>query len=206
MSNPSRIDTPLYGGDARARAANDAVVTVAFALPGELVEIQSQGIPRILEPSPDRVAPACAHFGLCGGCQYQHASYPAQLALKQTILRDTLTQSGLIELPAIVPHSAEPWHYRNRIRVRLAAIDGVLRAGYNRRAITSGNSAQPNQEPQFLPIAACPIAAPLLWRAAEALASLASTALDPTAQRWLTAAVEAELFTNADQSKLQLTL
>jgi len=200
MSTTVRIETPLYGGEARGRAANGAVVTVPFALPGELVDIQSPEAIGILEPSPHRVAPTCAHFGLCGGCQYQHASYPAQLALKQTILRDTLTQSGLIDLPAIVPHSAEPWHYRNRIRVRLATVDGVLRAGYNQR------TSAPNQEPQFLPIAACPIAAPLLWRAAEALASLAATSLDPTAQRWLTSAVEAELFTNADQTKLQLTL
>jgi 23S rRNA (uracil1939-C5)-methyltransferase len=206
MSTALRIETPLYGGDSRGHAANGSVVTVPFALPGELVELgnlattQAPEATRILEPSPDRIAPACPHFGACGGCQYQHASYPAQLALKQTILRDTLTQSGLTELPAIATHSAEPWHYRNRIRVRLATIDGQLRAGYNRRA------TQPNQEPQFLPIAACPIAAPLLWRAAEALASLASTALDPTAQRWLTTAVEAELFTNGDQTKLQLTL
>jgi 23S rRNA (uracil1939-C5)-methyltransferase len=203
MSTAIRIETPLYGGESRGRAANGAVVTVPFALPGEvigLVDIQSAASPRILEPSPDRVAPTCAHFGLCGGCQYQHASYPAQLTLKQTILRDTLAQSGLTDLPAIATHSAEPWHYRNRIRVRLATVDGQLRAGYNQRA------SAPNQEPQFLPIAACPIAAPLLWRAAEALASLASTSLDPTAQRWLTAAVEAELFTTADQTKLQLTL
>jgi 23S rRNA (uracil1939-C5)-methyltransferase len=202
MSNPIRIEAPLYGGESRGRAANGAVVTVPFALPGELVELQPSASPRVLEPSPDRVAPACPHFGLCGGCQYQHVSYPAQLALKQTILRDTFSSAGLTDLPAIATHSAEPWHYRNRIRVRLATVDGVLRVGYNRR------TSQPNQEPQFLPIAACPIAAPLLWRAAEALASLASVspALDPTAQRWLTAAVEAELFTNADQTKVQLTL
>ena len=208
MSTTVRIETPLYGGESRGHAANGAVVTVPFTLPGELVELgnlaptQAAEAPRILEPASDRVAPACAHFGLCGGCQYQHASYPAQLALKQTILRDTLTQSGLTELPAIATHSAEPWHYRNRIRMRLATVDGQLRAGYNRRA------TQPNQEPQFLPITECPIATPLLWRAAEALASLGSVSppLDATAQRWLTAAVEAELFTNGDQTKLQLTL
>ena len=211
MSNGSvtstvRIDTMLYGGESRGRASDGAVVTVPFTLPGELVELGNLATAdtpkavRILDPSPDRIAPACAHFGLCGGCQYQHASYPAQLALKQTILRETLTQSGLAELPAIATHAAEPWHYRNRIRLRLATVDGVLRAGYNRR------TTQPNQEPQFLPITECPIAAPLLWRAAEALASVASNALDATAQRWLSAAVEAELFTNGDQTKLQLTL
>jgi 23S rRNA (uracil1939-C5)-methyltransferase len=208
MSTTVRIETMLYGGEARGRASNGVAITVPFALPGELVELgnlatrQAPEATHILEPSSDRVAPTCAHFGACGGCQYQHASYPAQLALKQTILRDTLTQSGLTDLPAIATHSAEPWHYRNRIRLRLATVDGQLRAGYNRRA------NQLNQEPQFLPISECPIAAPLLWRAAEALASLVSVSppLDATAQRWLTAAVEAELFTNGDQTKLQLTL
>jgi 23S rRNA (uracil1939-C5)-methyltransferase len=208
MSTPIRIETMLYSGE--GRAAN-ATTPLPFTLPGELVQPGPHGTLQdalqILEPSPDRVAPACRHFGVCGGCQYQHAAYPAQLALKQAILRDTLTSAGLTTLPEIVPHAAEPWHYRNRIRLRLARVDGQLRAGYSRRtASITGNGNQTNQEPQFLPITQCPIAAPLLWRAAEALVSLDTAALDATAQRWLTAATEVELFTNADETKLQLTL
>jgi 23S rRNA (uracil1939-C5)-methyltransferase len=201
-STPLRIETMLYTGD--GRAANGTAQP--FTLPGELVQPAPNGALQILEPSPDRIAPACPHFGICGGCQYQHAAYPAQLAMKQAILRDTLAGAGLIALPEITAHAAEPWHYRNRIRLRLGNVNGQLRAGYSRRAT---NGTLLNQEPQFLPISECPIAAPLLWRAAEALVSLASldsAALDAAAQRWLTAATEVELFTNADETKLQLTL
>ncbi|HWZ50085.1 MAG TPA: hypothetical protein VNW54_01335 [Granulicella sp.] len=206
-STTVRIDTMLYGGDGRGRspeAPEGAAIPLPFTLPGELVQIQPEL--RILEPSPDRVDPACSHFGACGGCQYQHAAYPAQLAIKQAILRDTLTAAGLTALPEIAVHAAEPWHYRNRIRLRLAMVDGVLRVGYNRRTNTSALQ-QTNQEPQFLPVTQCPIATPLLWRAAQALTELASNpALDEATLRWLHTAVEAELFASGDQSKLQLTL
>ncbi|HEY9137690.1 MAG TPA: 23S rRNA (uracil(1939)-C(5))-methyltransferase RlmD, partial [Terriglobus sp.] len=87
-------------------------------------------------------------------------------------------------------HSGEPWHYRNRIRIRFARNDGKLQAGYLRRGTT-----------EFLPVHMCPIAAPFLWRTVEAL-----LALKGDAARWMEAAEEAELFTNEDQSKLQLTL
>ena len=45
--------------------------------------------------SPERIAPACPHFGACGGCHYQHANYDTQLAFKQTILRETLERGGV---------------------------------------------------------------------------------------------------------------
>jgi 23S rRNA (uracil1939-C5)-methyltransferase len=141
--------------------------------------------------------PRCAHFGHCGGCQYQDLPYPAQLTLKQATLRDHLLAAGLVEIPEIVPHSSDPWHYRNRIRLRLARIAGTLRFGYNR-----ANAAGPEA---FLPIAECPIAAPLLLRAAQALAALDTTLTGP-ARLWLDAATEVELFTNATETWLQLTL
>jgi len=196
MTQTIRIDHMLYGGDGQALAANRE--PIPFTLPGELVQLNSPA-PTILEPSPHRTAPPCVHFGQCGGCQYQHADYPTQLAIKEIILRETLTAAGVEDLPTIQTHAANPWHYRNRIRVRLGRVEGQLKFGYNRRATGA-------HEP-FLPITMCPISAPLLLRAAEALVSLANdAALPPNAQRWLDHAVEAELFTNADETKLQLTL
>ena len=45
--------------------------------------------------APERIAPRCRHFGVCGGCHYQHAGYKAQLAFKQAILRETLDRAGV---------------------------------------------------------------------------------------------------------------
>ena len=52
-------------------------------------------VEEIVTASEQRVAPACPHFGACGGCQYQHANYAAQLAYKQEILRETLERGGV---------------------------------------------------------------------------------------------------------------
>jgi 23S rRNA (uracil1939-C5)-methyltransferase len=190
-----RIEKMLYGGSAAAATGE----TVPFVLPGELVEIAPANETRILEPSPDRVTPGCIHFGGCGGCHYQHATYPAQLRIKEAILRDTLASAGLADPPKIEVHSGPPWHYRNRIRLRIGEADGAIRFGYNRQA-----SSEANAQPAFLPVTMCPIAAPILWQAASALLELARTR--PAVQIWLASTTELELFTNAGETALQLTL
>ena len=161
-----RIEKAVFGGDGRAHTSSGETVLVPFVLPGELVAADvpshASSTLRILEPSPDRVEARCIHFGVCGGCQCQMASYPAQLAMKEAILREILEGAGLTELPPLqVRGSPEPYGYRNRIRLRVRQTEGELRLGYNLRG---------SQE--FLPIRMCPIAAPLLWRAAQAVLEL----------------------------------
>jgi 23S rRNA (uracil1939-C5)-methyltransferase len=169
---------------------------IPFTLPGEVVNADvnvAAGTAtnvQIVEASPDRVAPRCVHFGPCGGCQYQHMDYPAQVAAKAAILRETLAAAGLTDLPDLQLHAAEHWHYRNRIRLRVGLIDGVLRVGYNHRGSY-----------EMLPIMECPISAPLLIRGAEALLSVA--AASPTWSRQLTAV---ELFVDGSESRLQMEL
>lgn len=101
------------------------VVFTPFVLPGEAIEaeraesrkhVQRARLLRIEEPSPDRVEPPCPVFGRCGGCQYQHASYAAQLRFKRDILVETLRRVGKIEFDAgrIGIESAQPFGYRNR--------------------------------------------------------------------------------------------
>ncbi len=139
------------------------------------------------------VTPRCPHFGTCGGCQHQDLAYEAQLVLKRARLRSLLEQA-VGEMPAEVSvHSSRSYSYRNRIRLRLQRIDGVLRFGYNRPGTT-----------EFLPISECPISAPVLIHAAEAL--LTAEATDRDAQHWLNAAAEVEIFTNDNLSRVQLTL
>lgn len=187
-----RIEKMLYGGEALGTSGD----TVRFALPGELVHRIADAPPAIHEPSPDRVTPQCIHFGECGGCHYQHASYPAQLKIKEAVLRDVFAASGVAELPDIKFHSGEPWHYRNRIRLRVGEVESELRVGYNRAGASGGDA--------MLPVTMCPIAAPLLWRTAQGIVDGAKT--DAVVRLWLAAAVEIELFTNGSESSMQLLL
>jgi 23S rRNA (uracil1939-C5)-methyltransferase len=143
--------------------------------------------------TPTTSTPLCPHFGTCGGCQHQDLAYPEQLRLKRAHLADLLHQSNVEAPQKITLHSAEPYGYRNRIRVRIERIDGALRFGYNLRTTTD-----------FLPITTCPIAAPILIQTVESL--LATAAANRDAAYWLNATSEIELFTNDDLTRVQLTL
>lgn len=198
-----RIERVVYGGFGLARSSttSDSQSTsfIPFTLPGELVEAipgktkDELQLTQILEASSERVQPDCPHFGACGGCHLQMANYPEQLRLKKEILRESLMRAGVVGIPDITVHSREPWHYRNRIRLHVTRANDLLRLGYRERASNS-----------ILPISTCPIAAPVLWRGAEAL--LEATPRDAEMLRWLESSAEVELFCNDDISQLQITL
>ena len=185
-SETVRIGNAEYGGTFMAGNAG----ALGFVLPGELASMEPLVI---LEASKDRVTPECEHFGTCGGCQYQHASYAAQVGLKAEILLGIMTGAGLDAVPSMTTHRAGEWGYRNRIQLRVERDADGFRFGYSRRGTN-----------EFLPIAECPIAAPLLWRAAEALIGLGAS--DANCERWLMATSEVELFCTTDESRLQVTL
>ncbi|QHN05063.1 23S rRNA (uracil(1939)-C(5))-methyltransferase RlmD [Granulicella sp. WH15] len=188
-----RIERMKYGGAGVGVDATGAETDVPFTLPGELVDLAVTDSVQVVEASAQRVEPECRHFGSCGGCQYQHASYPAQVEIKSGILREILSQAGAGPVPEIELRTGEPWGYRNRVRMRVQALDGQLRVGHSRR---SSN--------EFLPIEECPIAAPVLWRAAEALIQLAAE--DAVVRRWLEHVAEVEFFCSADQARVQMAL
>jgi len=117
-----------FGGEGVARF-NDFVVFVPFVMVGEVVEAEITEVKksfararlvRVTQPSPERVAPACAHFGACGGCQYQHVAYPAQLRLKRKQVADLFQRIGGLppEIVAPVVACPQPYGYRNRIMIR----------------------------------------------------------------------------------------
>jgi 23S rRNA (uracil1939-C5)-methyltransferase len=96
------IEKLIYGGDGLSRLDGEVVLT-PFVLPGETVEaertearkhVQRARLLRVDVPSPDRAEPPCPVFGRCGGCQYQHANYDAQLRFKRDILAETLRRVG----------------------------------------------------------------------------------------------------------------
>lgn len=123
-----RIEDLAFGGEGVARA-DGLVVFVPFVAVGETVEVEiteckpnfaRARLLRVLEPSPDRVAPACAHFGRCGGCQYQHLRYEVQLRVKQKQVADLMQRIGGFDPSVVQPviGCPRPYGYRNRIMVR----------------------------------------------------------------------------------------
>ena len=135
-----RLEKLTYGGDAMGRLEDGRAVFVPFGLPGERVHVrlteEKRGFARgeiteLLEASPDRIPPRCVHFGVCGGCHYQHMPYAEQLKAKADILRDQLTRIGKIENPPVqaMVASPSPWNYRNHVQFHLTE-DGKL--GYIR--------------------------------------------------------------------------
>ncbi len=72
---------------------------------------------RVLHPSPARVQATCSHFGVCGGCKWQHVDYPEQLRLKRKIIADALAHLGSFEDVTVHPvlPAPLPFGYRNKV-------------------------------------------------------------------------------------------
>jgi len=197
------IEKLIYGGDGLARipASGDErrgkTVFVPYVLPGELVEAsiveERKGFARaelteVLRPATERVTPPCPHFGRCGGCSYQHATYAAQLELKRGILRETVLRGSKIELPEITVHAAEPWGFRNRTRIKIE-ITPEFALGYYR-----------NKSHELEKVRECPISSPLINRA---IAVCWEMAQDFAAYPVLR---EVQFFANHDDSSLLVEL
>src|SRR2546430_12293269 len=109
-----------FGGEGVARV-DGLVLFVPFVLIGEEVEVEITDVKkkfararllRVLKASPERVMPQCRYFGDCGGCQYQHIDYAAQLRLKHKQVTDLLQRIGGFSGGAPQPAVPRPPHYR----------------------------------------------------------------------------------------------
>lgn len=130
MQQEVEITGMVFGGDGIGRLADGRAVFVPFVLPGERVLVkvveEKRGhvrarLEKLLNPAKSRIQPRCPHFGVCGGCHYQHAPYEEQLRIKEGIVWDQLMRiAGIAHPPvqAIVPSPA-PWNYRNAVQFHL---------------------------------------------------------------------------------------
>jgi tRNA/tmRNA/rRNA uracil-C5-methylase (TrmA/RlmC/RlmD family) len=116
---------PEDGTPAGGRGESGWVVMVPFSLPGERVRARvfrnhknysEADLVDVLRPSPDRVASPCPLFGRCGGCQYQHLNYPAQLLWKRQQVQELLQHLAGLAFPvAEVIGSPRAYGYRSKI-------------------------------------------------------------------------------------------
>lgn len=120
-------------------------VFVAGALPGERILFRrtkrhrqhDEGqLIQVLEPAPERVEPRCPHFGVCGGCALQHLEPAAQIAAKQTELRESFERLARVSPQQwLEPLRGPEWNYRRRARLgaKYVAKKGRVVVGFRER-------------------------------------------------------------------------
>ena len=140
-------------------------VYVPYALPGETVSAEGDGgrarLVAVDVPSPDRIAPYCPYFGVCGGCAAQHMGRGLYAGWKHGIVAAALAQARIATQldPVVDGHGTG----RRRITFHARLLDGEVRAGY-----------MAARSHELVDIAVCPIAEPALKTAGpEAARSIA---------------------------------
>ena len=139
-----RIEDLTHEGHGVARRDGKAVF-VEGALPGEEVRCvytvrrsrrDEAWVLEVLERSPERIEPRCAHFAICGGCALQHLEPSAQVALKQRWLLDSLIHIGKVQPERVLePMTGPTWGYRRRARLGVKWVEkkGRVLVGFRER-------------------------------------------------------------------------
>ena len=102
------------------------VIFVDGGVPGDVADVMitrkknnyAEGhIVTLKKESENRIAPTCEHFGVCGGCKWQHLNYETQLFFKQKTVADALTRIGKLDISTLKPifPNAENYYYRNKL-------------------------------------------------------------------------------------------
>lgn len=110
----------------RPEDENPIVIFIPFGAPGDVADIKidrkkhsfAEGhIEKLSSPSPIRIEPECNHFGLCGGCKWQHLPYSNQIEFKQKQVEEVLRRISKVELPQLNPilGSNKVFAYRNKM-------------------------------------------------------------------------------------------
>ena len=191
------IEKLIYGGDGLSHTG-ESTVFVPYVLPGEQVtaavrtrkkKLIHAKLLEVKQPSSARITAPCPHFGVCGGCHYQHIEIGKQIEYKKEILRETLSRLGGVKWDKeIEAHTAAPYGYRNR--AQWAFRDALPRAfGYFLP-----------ESAHILPIDSCPVLSPCLARSFSELQNLArSNSLPP-------GILEVEAFVDSEDAKLALNI
>jgi len=215
------IEKLIYGGEGLAHHQG-ATVFIPFVLPGEKAEASPveqkkkfvrARLDRLLLRSAERITAPCPHFGVCGGCDYQHIAYQGQLQYKIEILRETLRRLGRVEWPGeIQAHASPPWNYRNRAQWKVRPVAAAAAATAPREG--SASQEQPEGEEgtaqsgigyfrgnstALCAVEQCALLSPLLLRSFLAVREAVAEGVFPRTLR------EIEAFVNASDSKILIT-
>lgn len=161
------IDKLAFGGNGVCRI-DGKVCFVPLSCPGDEVSLRvttqkksycTAAIAETIKPSPSRIVPECSIFGECGGCNWQHISYPVQLEHKRLILAEILWRGARVPADLIEDIVAAPlqYGYRSRLQFKVSVQKGRLCIGFYRQG-----SHQVVDAPD-----GCPVAASVINRALD---------------------------------------
>ena len=145
------IEKVAHGGHFIARHEG-AVIFVRHAIPGEIVEVEITALEKsfaradvvaVLEASAARVSPPCQYAGVCGGCDFQHISYPRQLELKSEVIAEQFARIAKMEVEVSVEEVSAPLNWRTRFA---ASTNGRSEVGFKGQ-----------RSNEVIPISQCPI-------------------------------------------------
>ena len=169
------IDKISSDGSGIARHDDGMIVFVPGALPGETVGCTVSVKKReyaiaypadVLSPHPQRARPFCPLYGVCGGCQLQHAAYALQCELKKSMVEDAFTRIYKKPFPpvsACIPSPAERG-YRNKASLPVRREKGRIVPGFYRR-----------RSHEVIPVTDCPVLAPKVNTALGVMAEVLPT-------------------------------
>lgn len=115
----------ICGGRTLSHLKNGKAIFIEGAITGEKVKVLitkekkdyiEARVLEVLEPSPDRRAPFCQHFGSCGGCDWQYISYERQVKEKLLIFKEVLKRQSSFDLEPSLYKSPLEKHYRSRVQ------------------------------------------------------------------------------------------
>ena len=164
------IEKLIHGGDGLAHLPDGQVVFVSNVIPGEEVEIEvfqrlgDYALARpikIIKPALERIEPNCPYFPECGGCQWQHISYKAQVRFKLEVFKETLARVGGVEpdlVEGVVP-SPKAFGYRHRLQFHVHQETGAL--GFLKR-----------RSHELVPLRSCALATPEINQVLKVLPDL----------------------------------
>ena len=152
-----------------AKVKDEVIFVQGPVAPGDIADLrilkskksfkQAQAI-HIQPLSEHRTDVACAHFGICGGCKWQHVSYASQIAFKERQVRDNLTRIAKVKLPEFQPilGSSEEYYYRNKLEFTFSSARWLTEDEIGKEDLGSMNALGfhvPGRFDKILPVDHC---------------------------------------------------
>jgi len=145
-TDPVKVTIESLTHDGRGVAHVDGkVIFIDDALPGEELEFiytenrkdYAEGkLATLFSRSELRAEPLCQHYGLCGGCSFQHVEASQQIQIKQDLLVDQFKRIGKVNIPTLwEPLTGPHWGYRRKARmgVKYVAAKNRVLVGFRER-------------------------------------------------------------------------